>query len=367
MTSRIAPAAGVAPLALALAAVLGVSSLAGEMAGHRAPQRLADTGLYQSGRPGVIDPRNRAFAPQYPLWSDGASKARWIYLPPGERIDATDATEWDFPVGTRLWKEFAFGGRKVETRMLWRASEAGWIAASYIWSADGTDAILAPPEGVPGLTEIAAGRRHSVPSTADCAACHGSPQLRPLGFTALQLSTDRDPHAIHGEPLAPEMITLATLVSEGLLSPRRTDLIANPPRIATSNPQARAVLGYMVANCGSCHGRAGEVAAVEPFFQERELLEDGNAVARALVGRVTRWMAPGQKSPTLLLDPGDPDASAILMRMRSRRPSSQMPPLGTVVRDDDAVEALARWIESEIRIPSAGGRGASGPAPSHAP
>ena len=81
MTSRIAPAAGVAPLALALAAVLGVSSLAGETAGHRAPQRLADTGLYQSGRPGVIDPRNRAFAPQYPLWSDGASKARWISSP----------------------------------------------------------------------------------------------------------------------------------------------------------------------------------------------------------------------------------------------------------------------------------------------
>ena len=89
-----------------------------------APARLIDTGLYAAGHPGEIDPRNRPFAPQYPLWTDGATKRRWVYLPPGAPIDARDAAEWQFPAGTRFWKEFSFNGRKVETRMIWRASRS---------------------------------------------------------------------------------------------------------------------------------------------------------------------------------------------------------------------------------------------------
>jgi len=46
----------------------------------------------------------------------------------------------------------------------------------------------------------------------------------------------------------------------------------------------------------------------------------------------------------VLVDPRTPEQSAMLVRMRSRRPSSQMPPLGTVVRDEAAVAALTRWI-----------------------
>lgn len=46
-----------------------------------------------------------------------------------------------------------------------------------------------------------------------------------------------------------------------------------------------------------------------------------------------------------LLAPGAPEHSALLYRMRSRRPSAQMPPLGTVVADPAAVELVRRWIE----------------------
>ena len=48
-----------------------------------------------------------------------------------------------FPVGTRLWKEFSLG-RRLETRMLERTRE-GWRFATYVWTEDGTDAVLAPP------------------------------------------------------------------------------------------------------------------------------------------------------------------------------------------------------------------------------
>ena len=40
------------------------------------------------------------------LWSDGAKKQRWIQLPPGEKIDVADLDNWQFPKGTKLWKQF---------------------------------------------------------------------------------------------------------------------------------------------------------------------------------------------------------------------------------------------------------------------
>src|SRR5690349_4239989 len=89
------------------------------------PVRLSDTGLFSAGSTRV-DPRNRSYSPQYPLWSDGAGKSRWVYLPAGATIEATHLDAWEFPVGTRFWKEFAFGGRKVETRMLWKSGPDAW-------------------------------------------------------------------------------------------------------------------------------------------------------------------------------------------------------------------------------------------------
>ena len=94
-----------------------------------APPSLAGTGLYRDGMVGTIEPGNRPFSPQYPLWSDGATKRRWIHLPDGSRIDVSDPNEWQFPIGTKVWKEFSFAGRKVETRFIWRAAADAWVTA----------------------------------------------------------------------------------------------------------------------------------------------------------------------------------------------------------------------------------------------
>ena len=315
------------------------------------PERLADTGLYAAGRPGEIDPRNRRFVPQYPLWSDGAAKTRWVYLPDGGTIDAADPDAWIFPVGTRFWKEFAVGGRRIETRFLWKASSERWVAASYAWNADGTDAMLAPENGLARAAEIVPGRWHRIPSRADCAACHGAPQATPLGFNPLQLSTDRDPHAIHGEALADGAITLATLARERRLLPIPRTEAQLAPRIAAATPHTRTVLGYLAANCGGCHNGKGDISASRPSFALSDLLRDGDAVARALIDEPSRWQLPGRNDASVLIAPGDPGSSALLARMRTRQPSSQMPPLGTVVRDDDAVEAVAQWIAVDLAGP----------------
>ena len=342
-TERVTTAA----LAIVWIAALHAGSgdpFAGSGPAYAAPSSLGETGLYASGSIGTIDPRNRPFSPQYPLWSDGAAKARWIFLPAGTAIDTTDPNDWQFPVGTKFWKQFAFNGRRVETRFLWRASANDWVFATYVWNQEGTEARLAPDAGIRHVVELAPGRGHDIPGVADCRACHGERKAGPLGFNALQLSTDRDPNAIHGEPLAPGMTTVATLDGAGLLAPARPELVANPPRIRTADPDTRAVLGYFAGNCGHCHNRAGEIAYDGPSLQHSDVL-DGDTVAAVLLAKTTTWQIPGQPDgASVMLSRSHPEASTMLVRMKSRRPSSQMPPLGTNLRDEEAIDVLSRWI-----------------------
>jgi hypothetical protein len=44
--------------------------------------------------------------------------------------------------------------------------------------------------------------------------------------------------------------------------------------------------------------------------------------------------------------PGHPGSSVVALRMRSREPTRQMPPLGSTVVDTEAMALIARWIES---------------------
>ena len=348
-----------AVLVLAAALLVSVCVTASDLSRHDAggttadtdaPRRLSETGLYAPGRPTVIARDVRRFSPQYPLWSDGAAKTRWVYLPPGATIDARDPTAWQMPVGTRFWKQFDFNGRKVETRMLWRAARDRWVFASYQWNADGMDATLVPADGVFGAADIVPGKQHTIPSVSDCGACHGSQRPGPLGFNALQLSPDRDPNAIHGEPLTPDMVTLRTLADEGRFGSAGAVLATDLPRIKTDDPQTRAALGYLVANCGGCHNGRGEIAALGPTLKYDDLLADGDRVARALVGQPTKWQVPGMPDgQSVVIHPQTIDKSALLVRMRSRSPLSQMPPLGTVVRDTAAVEVITAWAASLAR------------------
>ncbi len=311
-----------------------------------APQRLSETGLYLAD--GTVDPRNRPFTPQYPLWTDGADKERWIRLPEGKTIDVSDLDAWRFPAGTILWKEFSWKGRKVETRMLVAGAEGAWTFASYVWQEDQSDALLAPEQGIPNAYEIAPGKRHSIPGVADCGSCHLSAPSAVLGFGALQLSDDRDPLAPHAEALQAGDLTLSALVDEHRLQPPRPDLKLNPPRIREQDPVARAAQGYLSANCGACHNQRGPLARLG-----FGLLHDaGGAAAAPEPARATaagfpgRFLVPGiPAEESRIVAPGAPTHSALLHRMKSRRPSTQMPPLGSVIADEQAIELVRKWIE----------------------
>jgi hypothetical protein len=164
------------------------------------PERLADTGI---DAPGVV-----AFTPRYPLWSDGAEKRRWLYLPPGSAIDTSNPDAWEFPRGTRAWKEFRHAGRRIETRYIERLADGAWRYATYVWNAAGSEARLARAEGEPGPL-------YRIPSRGDCLACHEGAPVPILGYSAVQLHGELDP--------AP---------------------------------------GYLHGNCGHCHNDAGPLAEV---------------------------------------------------------------------------------------------------------
>jgi cytochrome c553 len=332
-------------LAAALAVGLAAALVARTRAAETVPERLSGTGLFLPGTT-TVDPRNQPFSPQYPLWTDGARKARWLYLPAGARIDASRVDAWDFPAGTRLWKEFAFAGRKVETRMLWRAGDGVWHYASYLWNDAQTDATLAPADGVSQAAEVAPGRWHAVPARDDCRTCHENSGSPVLGVSALQLSSDRDPQAPHAEPLEPGMLTNETLAAQGRLAGAPAVLAVQPPRIP-GDARTRAALGYLTANCGHCHNDATTIASVRfplrmPAYATPADLE---RVVAELTARTTRWDRPhAAPGTTRLVDAGAPDASALVARMRSRRPSSQMPPLGSAIADGDAIDLVSAWI-----------------------
>ncbi len=315
------------------------------------PASLSETGLYSDIAAKTIARSNLMFSPQYPLWTDGAGKKRWIYLPPGGSIDAKRVDDWVFPVGTKLWKEFSFG-KRVETRYLEKVGKRVWSYATYAWKEDQSDAVLVPESGFPDHVEIAPGIRHSIPGIDDCKACHeGQGRDIVLGFTALQLSPDRDPNAPHADSVTPDMINLKSLVDKKLLAHFPERFIRQPPAIAASSPQARAALGYLSANCGGCHNATDPLSSVGMFLKRSvdTTPEAAELEMESVIGRTSKYQIPELgPNQSYRIYPGDPSRSAIVYRISTRDPYRQMPPLGSKIVDKEAVALITRWIQVDL-------------------
>jgi hypothetical protein len=287
----------------------------------RAPERLSETGLFTDVAGESLAPGVMAYAPQFELWSDGAEKRRWLWLPPGTRIDTSNMDSWVFPKGTKFWKEFTRNGVRVETRLLEkRGSGDDWVALAYLWRSDQSDADAAPFGAID-----AAGTPHNVPASNECAACHGGRRSFVLGFSAIQLSS-----------LPEGELDLAELVA--------VDLVTTPPTKAFEVPGTeteRAALGYVHANCGQCHNRnRPERSGARCFDPESEL--DFSLSVNALDGpedTATYRTAIGS-----VIEPGRPDESRLIEMVSRRGFARQMPPLASERVDGSAVSLLERWI-----------------------
>jgi hypothetical protein len=316
------------------------------------PRTLAATGLYAAGSVTEITPAAIPFSPQYPLWSDGATKRRWIALPPGTAIDASNPDAWVFPVGTKLWKEFSLG-RRIETRYIERVADGSWRFATYVWNEQGTEATLAPAGGIAAwpLRQASRDGTYAIPAELDCRACHEGAPAPVLGFSALQLSPERDPLAPHAEASS---IDLRALVARGLVRNLSPSVLATPPRIAARTPTERAALGYLHGNCGHCHSVPDDSSAAVPVgivLAQSALRDDPRAgqIRRTLIETASRFRPHGgTEALTRLVVPGRSQASVLPLRMRSRDPRVQMPPLGTALADEQAVALIERWIDHDL-------------------
>ncbi len=269
------------------------------VAGPGLPEHLHETGLFAAGQPDRLGAHVRPFEPRHALWSDGASKRRWIRLPPGTAIDARDPDAWRFPRGTRLWKEFSHAGR-VETRYVEHGADGQWRFATYVWSADGRSARLAPARGLELAVDGAPSGRYAIPSRDDCQACHAGARSPVLGFSALQLGP-----------------ALAGWVRAGHVRRGPPAWREQAPAEPGATPVERAARGYLHANCGHCHHAAG-----------------GVPVPLVLAQDVAGGPAPAAEQ-----------LHQALRRMATREPTQQMPPLGSRVPDPEGQALLRAWLD----------------------
>lgn len=306
----------------------------------------------------------REYSVLYPLWTDGAIKHRYVYLPPGSKIDGTDPDHWVFPVGTRLYKEFDSPDSKIRVEIRYmekvKASTAndGWVYDTYVWSADS----LSPQVQINGVIN-AQNTGLDVPPKYMCLDCHNRatiPRDFVNGFQAIQLN-----HSNGG-------VTLQSLMQDGTLTNASATLLTEaivPGRNATETK----AFGWYMGNCGHCHTSKIDYQTKLPTWGD----DSPHSMAlQILVGfpltQQPAWTTticqyphtPTRSLATARINPGKPYSSAIWNRDRIRGlevpsgsvdpmdlapqdgpgPSAQMPPIGTNIVDSEAIELTKQWI-----------------------
>jgi len=298
------------------------------------PETLRCAGLYSDVESKKLAAGVRMFKPAIELWSDGAEKTRWISLPEGETIDVSDRDAWVFPIGTRLFKEFKWNGKRAETRLYWKRTPTFWSRATYHWNEDETEATRH------GGGEVqVGGESYLIPSGTECDQCHEGRPDNVLGFETILLGLE-----------GAEGITLADAVADGMLSDDdySTDITLGDD----GTGEAAAAMGWMHVNCGiSCHNgnssseayRTGLRLALQADEAEGGGLSGADALATTIGVDATtpRW------DDWQRIVPGNPDESLVFWLMSMRNPANrkdQMPPIASRVVDDEGVRLVENWI-----------------------
>jgi hypothetical protein len=305
------------------------------------PLDLSCTGLYSDFPSKTVAADLQAYAPGLVLWSDGAEKLRWIYLPAGQKIDTSNMDEWTFPVGTKIWKEFslplgdASTPTRIETRLLWKQSANLWYRTTYRWTDDGTSSAT---ELIVGQLD-AGGTGYEVPNQGECDSCHNGRIDGVLGFEAVSLAAP-----------AATGLTLSALEGQSLL----TDL-PDASLVVPGDPTQSAAIGWMHANCGTaCHNKGNGAAQFTGFFMRLDVATLASVQATGVY--TTGWnvqtqgfLIPGATT-TYRLHACDTASSCAYYRPDHRdgvdgTPGGvQMPPIDSHKVDDVAVAQIAAWI-----------------------
>ncbi len=300
--------------------------------GEGFPARLSDFAFFTQARFQMPNAGVHPYALNTPLWSDGAEKLRFIYLPEGTQLAADGEGLLKFPVGAAIIKTFAFGEgegedrRLIETRVLLHRAD-GWVALPYRWNAEQTDAVLALTGGRVDLTTPAGEAiSYAIPNKNQCKSCHSKDgQVIPIGPKARNLSAE----------------WLGAMVKQGALDkvPAGGGTLPSWRARKASDPAAPLARAYLDVNCAHCHQPGG--GASNSGLDLRWEQADPHAF-----GIMKRPVAAGRGAGNMdfAIVPGHPEQSILLYRMDSAEPGIAMPELGKSSVDHEGVAAVRRWI-----------------------
>ncbi|MGO9127440.1 MAG: SO2930 family diheme c-type cytochrome [Terriglobales bacterium] len=314
------------------------------------PTKLSKWRLFTL-RSGVLTP-NKGVVPydlNTPLFSDYASKYRFVWMPPGTAAQYRDDAPFDFPIGTVLAKTFAFPvdgppiekEKLIETRLLVHAA-SGWTPLLYLWDAKQQDATLQlVPDPVPVKWTDAAGHRHEfnyvIPNANECHECHDNQKvLLPIGPKARNLNKEYA-YAEGSENQLAHWARIGYL--QGLPTPEARPRAAKWDDPATGSLADRAA-AYLDNNCAHCHqpgGRAG-YTGVDFRLTQNQLASRGLCKSPNSAGEVGALRYD--------LVPGRPDESILIYRLESTAPKTSMPALSRDVVHLEGVKLLREWIAS---------------------
>ncbi|MCU7827469.1 MAG: PQQ-dependent sugar dehydrogenase [Candidatus Thiodiazotropha sp. (ex Myrtea sp. 'scaly one' KF741663)] len=262
------------------------------------------------------------------LWSDFANKERFMAIPSGTTISIDGEGRFVYPPGSVLGKHFRLNGELVETRLLLQHANSGWRGYSYEWNATLTDADLLTDAKDKSIT----GQIWHYPSPTECLLCHTDVSGITLGPEVGQLNRD----LVYPSATANQLITLESI---GMLTTPLTDLQKSTAFYAiddTAYSAERRARSYLHSNCANCHQPGGPGGGNLDLRMSASLTATGLCNQAPLTGNL------GLITP-VLLKPGDPDNSILVLRMKSLG-NVRMPPLGSAEIDNQALAVVRSWI-----------------------
>lgn len=281
------------------------------------------------------------------LWSDGATKERFMRIPDGAKIHVLDcATEPDackepglggsgeddghftMPVGTVLVKNFSIGDKLIETRLLMRRSSLVWKGFSYEWNDAGTDATLLPDDTTGKDKQVGTpAQTWHYPSRSQCLDCHTKYAGRSLGPSTAQMNSD----FAYADGTKNQLEKLAEL---GLFEapPKATDGYPDPFGTEPLENRARS---YIHTNCAICHRPGGEFGTVDMRYT--------TALADSHLCEPSERDV--DKVPKYRLVPKNTEKSNMSLRVHTTG-ELRMPKFGSNVVDPMGAALIDEWINS---------------------
>jgi uncharacterized repeat protein (TIGR03806 family) len=287
-----------------------------------------------------------------PLFSDYATKHRFIWLPPGETMTYAETGVFEMPVGSVIIKTFSYladlgdpdsAERLVETRLLVHRAD-GWEGHVYVWNEEQTEAELrvagarVPVEWVHTDGEPRE-LSYVVPNTNQCKGCHEADDVvTPIGIQARHLNRDFGA----GGGAANQ---LATLTEVGYLAGAPEDPADAPrapvwddPDSGTLDERART---WLDINCAHCHSPVGPARNTGLDLTIGQTMPVKYGVCKAPVAA-----GAGSGGRQYNIVPGAPDESILVFRLESVAPEIRMPELLRQLVHDESLVVLREWIES---------------------